>query len=465
MTMDLSTMTLREAMAGLDAGEFSVLELARDTLLRLRATDPEVHAWSQTLEETALQTALFQSRSRSFARERAPLTGLPIGIKDIFDVAGVPTRCGSALFADAPPAHRDAEVVHRLRRDGAIFIGKTVTQEFAAGVVSAPCRNPWDLDRIPGGSSGGSAAAVAIGSCLGAIGSDTGGSIRIPAALTGTVGLKPTFGRLPMNGIYPLAPSLDIPGPITRSVADAILLYLSITNRTGEIHQLDDMIRPFGEQPLAGVRIGVLEGYFVENIQPDVKASYDIAVIELGALGAELIPLAWEDAAVARSIASLINRAESGAIHQDHLRSESADLIGLEGRTRFEAGNLLPATAYLRALQAREIVRASIARLWARHQVDVLVAPAVAATAPLAETLQVDFPDGTEGVGNALTRLTMPWNATGQPVISVPCGFDHNDLPIGLAFIGRPDDDLGICRIAHQYEEATGWFRRATVSA
>jgi len=465
MTIDLTTMTLREAMAGLDAGDFNVLELARETFLRLRATDPELHAWAHTLEETALQTALFQTRARPSLKKRAPLTGLPIGIKDIFDVAGVPTRCGSALFADAPPAYRDAEVVHRLRRDGAILMGKTVTQEFAAGVVSAPTRNPWDLDRIPGGSSGGSAAAVAIGSCLGAIGSDTGGSIRIPAAVTGTVGLKPTFGRLPMSGIYPLAPSLDIPGPITRSVADAVLLYLSIANRTAEIHQLDEQLTPFGEQPLSGVRVGVLDGFFVENIQPDVKTAYDVAVTELADLGADLIPLTWEDAAVARAIASLINRAESAGIHHDHIRAEDADLLGIEGRSRFEAGDLLPASAYLRAMGAREVIRTSIARLWARHQVDVMVAPAVAATAPSAETLLVDFPNGTEGVGQALTRLTMPWNATGQPVISVPCGFDRDDLPIGLAFIGKPDDDLGICRIAHHYEEATRWFKRSAAAS
>jgi Asp-tRNA(Asn)/Glu-tRNA(Gln) amidotransferase A subunit family amidase len=465
MTIDLTTMTLREAMAGLDAGDFNVLELARETFLRLRATDPEVHAWVQTLEENALQTALFQTRARPTLKKRSPLTGLPIGIKDILDVAGVPTRCGTALLADAPPAHRDAEVVHRLRRDGAIFMGKTVTQEFAAGVVSAPCRNPWDLDRIPGGSSGGSAAAVAIGSCLGAIGSDTGGSIRIPAALTGTVGLKPTYGRLPMSGIYPLAPSLDTPGPITRSVADAVLLYLSITNRTAEVQQLDERLTPFGSQPLAGVRIGVLEGYFVENIQPDVVAAYEIAVTELANLGADLIPITWDDAAVARSIASLINRAESAAIHHDHIRAEEADLLGSEGRSRFEAGALLPASSYLRAMGAREVIRASIARLWGRFQLDVMVAPAVAATAPLAGSPVVDFPDGPEGVGHALTRLTMPWNATGQPVISVPCGFDHDDLPIGLAFIGRPDDDLGICRIAHQYEEAARWFKQAAASA
>ncbi len=460
MTLDLSTMTLLEAMAGLDAREFSVFELTRETLLRLRATEPELHAWVETLEDLALQTALYQDRARPTTKHRAPLTGLPIGVKDIFDVAGVPTRCGSNLFADAPPAARDAEVIHRLRRDGANFIGKTVTQEFAAGVVSAPCRNPWDLDRIPGGSSGGSAAAVAIGSCLGAIGSDTGGSIRIPAAVTGTVGLKPTFGRLPVSGIYPLAQSLDIPGPITRSVADAVLLYLSIANRTAEIGQIDTMLKPFGDLPLAGVRIGALGGFFVENIQPDVKSAYETAVTTLAGLGAEIVPVEWDEAPVARAIAAVINRVESGSLHHDHIRSDEAGLLGSDVRARFEAGDLLPASAYLRAMQARETIRTSISTLWARHQVDVLVAPAVAATASSAETLMVDFPNGTEGVGTALTRLTMPWNATGQPVISVPCGFDREELPVGLAFIGKPDDELGICRVAHQYEQATQWFRR-----
>lgn len=464
MTIDLNTITLHEAIAGLDAREFSVVELIRDVFLRLQATDPDLHAWVETQEDLALKTAIHQERSRSVHKARSPLTGLPIGIKDIFDVAGLPTRCGSALFQAAPVAARDAEVVHRLRRDGAIFIGKTVTQEFAAGVVSDPCRNPWDLDRIPGGSSGGSAAAVAIGSCLGAMGSDTGGSIRIPAAVTATVGLKPTFGRLPIKGIYPLAPSLDIPGPIARSVADAVMLYLSIANRTTEISSIPTTLQPFGEQPLQGVTVGVLGGYFVDNIQPDVKASYDVAVADLAALGAELVAVEWDDAAVARAVASLINRVESGAIHHDHIRADDAHLIDSESRSRFEAGDLLPASAYLRAMQAREVIRASMASLWQKHRPDVLVAPAVAATAPRADNLFVEFPNGTEGVAMALTRLTMPWNATGQPVISVPCGFDRDEMPIGLAFIGKPDDELGIARIAQQYEEATNWFKRAAAA-
>lgn len=460
MSLDLSTITLRGAIAGLEARSFSVFELIRETLLRARATEPDLHAYVEVFEEAALQTSLHHDRSQFAHRPRKPLVGLPIGVKDIFDVAGVPTKCGSALFADAPVAIRDAETVHRMRRDGAIFIGKTVTQEFAAGVVSAPCRNPWDLDRIPGGSSGGSAAAVAIGTCLGAIGSDTGGSIRIPASVTGTVGLKPTWGRLPLTGVYPLSPSLDTPGPITRSVDDAVLMYLVIANRAAEVAGIDGMLAPFGEKPLGGVRLGLPTSFFTENIQPDVAAAFQVAARELERLGATLVEVDWTMAPVARAVAAVINRAESGTVHHDHLRSEEGQLIEAATRSRFESGSLLTASTYLRATQARNLVRNSIAALYATHELDAMIAPSTGATAPLAETLMVDYPDGPEGVGTALTRLTMPWNTTGQPVISVPCGFDRDELPIGLSIIGRPDDELLISRIARQYETETQWFQR-----
>jgi aspartyl-tRNA(Asn)/glutamyl-tRNA(Gln) amidotransferase subunit A len=459
MTLDLSSITLREAIAGLEAREFSVFELIRETLLRARATEPDLHAYVEVFEDSALETSLFHDRAQNVQRSRRPLVGIPIGIKDIFDVAGVRTRCGSALREHVDVVIRDAEVVHRLRRDGAIFTGKTVTQEFAAGVVSDPCRNPWDLDRIPGGSSGGSAASVAIGTCLGAIGSDTGGSIRIPASVTGTVGLKPTWGRLPMAGIYPLAPSLDTPGPITRSVADAVLMYLVIANRANEVASIDTMLEPYGRQSLEGIRLGVPTNFFLDNIQPDVATTFEVAAKQLETLGAMLVEFDWADAPRARAIAAVINRAESGAVHHDHIRSDRADLIDNATRSRFEAGDLLPASAYLRAVQAREKVKASIATVYATHQLDAIIAPSTGATAPSAETLMVDYPDGPEGVGTALTRLTMPWNATGQPVISVPCGFDRDELPVGLSIVGKPDDEIGISRIAHQYEQATHWFQ------
>jgi aspartyl-tRNA(Asn)/glutamyl-tRNA(Gln) amidotransferase subunit A len=312
---------------------------------------------------------------------------------------------------------------------------------------------------VPGGSSGGSAAAVAMGTCLGAMGSDTGGSIRIPASVTGTVGLKPTYGQLPMKGIYPLSPSLDTAGPIARSVADALLLYLVIANRAAEIAAVDTMLEPYGPRGLDGVRIGVLTSFFNENLQPDVAASFAAAIATLKSLGAEVIDVDWNDAPAARAAAALISRVESGTTHHDHLRTEDADLIGPDIRLRFEVGALLPGDIYLRAKMAREAVRNSIARVYAVHGLDAIATPTLAATAPRADHPFVDLPNGTEGIGAGLTRLTMPWNATGQPAISVPCGFDAAELPIGLSIVGKPNDEIGISRIAHQYEQATKWFQ------
>jgi aspartyl-tRNA(Asn)/glutamyl-tRNA(Gln) amidotransferase subunit A len=299
-----------------------------------------------------------------------------------------------------------------------------------------------------------------MGTSLGALGTDTGGSIRIPASVTATVGLKPTWGQLPLQGIYPLSPTLDTPGPIARSAGDALLLYLVMANRKAEVAGIDAMLEPFGAKGLDGVRLGIVGGFFRENLQPDVAAACTMAIQALAALGAEVIEVEWTEAPVARAAAAIINRVEASGIHYDHIRGDQAGLLGEDARLRFEVGALLPADAYLRANVARERVRDSVARLYARHRLDALVAPTLAATAPHAsEPVMVDLPDGPEGVGSALTRFTMPWNATGQPVISIPCGFDHAELPIGLSIVGRPDDELGICRIAHQYERATRWFQ------
>lgn len=458
MTIDLSTFTLRGAVLGLERHDFNAVELIDATLDRIRVTEPDLHAYVEVFAGEARDAAREADRSGEAERVRRPLLGIPVGIKDIFDVAGKQTRCGSRQRADIDMARDDAEVVRRWRRDGAIFTGKTVTQEYAAGVVSAPARNPWAIDRVPGGSSGGSAASVAIGSCLGAMGSDTGGSIRIPASVTGTVGLKPTFGRLPVSGVYPLSPSLDTVGPIARSVADAVVLYLSMANRTAEIAGVDGLLTPYGNKGLDGVRIGVLTSFFNENLQPDVGSSFDDAVQVLRHLGAEIIDVDWREAPVARAVAALINRIESGTIHHDHLRHRP-ELMGEDARSRFEAGQILPANVYLRARMAREIVRDRIATVYGDNRLDVIAVPTIAATAARADHLVLDFPDGPEVVGPGHTRLTMPWNATGQPVISVPSGADRDGLPIGLAFVGRPDDEIAISRIAHQYEQHTGWFQ------
>ncbi len=458
---ELTRLTLVEAINGLRKRSHSSVELVRAVLDRHRLTEPVLHAWVELNAQEAIAQAVVADRRLAVSSSPPPLLGIPIGIKDIFDIAGKPTRCNSRLMDGAEVAHRDSEPVHRMRLAGAVLLGKTVTQEFAAGVISAPARNPWDPDRIPGGSSGGSAVSVASGTSFGALGSDTGGSIRIPASVTGTVGLKPTWGRLPLSGVFPLSSSLDTAGPITRTVADAAVMYLALMKRLPEIGATVDALSSLARStPLAGRRVGVLRGVFAERLQPDVASAFEAAVQHIRALGADVVDLEWEDARAARASALLISRAESGAVHHDALRHD-AERIGEDVRLRLEVGALLPADVYLRARQARHVVKASIAALYADNQLDVAIAPTLPATAPLAADTSVAFPDGAvESAGAALTRFTMPWNATGQPVITVPCGFDGAGMPIGLSFIGRPDEELDLCRVASAYERSTDWHMR-----
>jgi aspartyl-tRNA(Asn)/glutamyl-tRNA(Gln) amidotransferase subunit A len=398
-----------------------------------------------------------------------PLLGIPIGVKDIFDWQGVPTRCGSALFEHAPPAERDSAPVARLRRAGAVLIGKTVTQEFAAGVISAPARNPWDPDRIPGGSSGGSAAAVAVGSALGALGSDTGGSIRIPASVTGTVGLKPTYGRVSKRGVYPLAWSLDTVGPIARTVEDAALLLNVLAGHdpadptTSPLPVADALadLPADRDEPgsLSGMRLGVPRAYFFDRLRPGVAAAVETSIDVFRDLGAEVIDVAWPEAPAGRAIGNLISRAESSSVHERHVAS-APGLLGAELSLRVAIGLRMPAKDYVLALRARQAFKRSVARLFAERRLDALVVPTTPETALRADHLVVDWEDEPEPVMTAYTRLTYPFNATGQPALSLPCGFDQNGLPVGLQLAGRPFTEAALCRIGHAYERATDWRQR-----
>lgn len=457
--IDLDRITLTTAYAGLRSGDVSAVELFQAVHARFEQTEPALKAWVRFDADQAAAQALIADRRLRVSPTPPPLLGIPVGIKDIFDLAGVPTRCGSRLRDDVPPAPRDAEAVHRLRKAGAVLLGKTVTQEFAAGVVSVPARNPWDPNRVPGGSSGGSAVAVASGTALLGLGSDTGGSIRIPASVTGTVGLKPTWGRIPLDGTFPLSPSLDTAGPITLTVADAAVAWQVLSNRLAEVPATIEALES-APATLDGVRIGLLQSWFTERLQPGVEARFAEAVAQLRELGAEIVEVAWDDAPVAHAAAMLISRVESASIHHDALRREP-DRFGEDVRDRFEVGAMTSGDTYLQARRARIAVRDSIAALFRDHRIDVIVAPTTPATAPRADRLEAEYPDGAvEGIGPAMTRFTMPWNATGQPIISVPCGFDESHMPVGLSFVGRPDEELALCRVARTWEQAAGWHRQ-----
>lgn len=448
---DPAFMSVAELGAAYRSGSLTATVAVQALLERISATEPTLHAWVEVLADRAMEAAAKADSDLAAGIDRGPLHGVPVGIKDIVDVAGVQTRCGSPRRSNVEPAKADAEVVSRLQAAGAIVLGKTVTQEYAAGVVSAPARNPWDPTRIPGGSSGGSAAAVAAGACPIAIGTDTGGSIRIPASVTGTVGLKPTFGLVPCRGIFPLSWSLDTAGPIARSVPDAEAMLATLTGKAVAA-------REPGPDSLEAVRLGVPRGFFFERLQPAVAKAVEDAILTFRDLGAEVIEVSWAAAAAARAAAIIISRGESSDVHAEGYRQDPAG-YGPDLRARLANSDRLAARDFVLAHRARAAVTRSMAALFREQRLDALVTPTLCATAARADRLAVDMPDGEVPVFLAYTMLTMPFNATGQPALSLPCGFDENGLPIGLQLAGRPFQEAALCRIGHAYERAAGWDR------
>jgi aspartyl-tRNA(Asn)/glutamyl-tRNA(Gln) amidotransferase subunit A len=446
--MTLTNLTIAEAARRLRAGETSSVELTNAVLERIAATEPAIHAYVLVLEQQALAAAEQADAEPRAGKDRGPLHGIPIAVKDIFDIQGLPTRCGSEVRCDVPAATTDAAVVTRLREAGAVIVGKTVTHEFAAGVISPPARNPWDPTRIPGGSSGGSGASVAAGSSFAALGSDTAGSIRIPASLNGVVGLKPTYGRVSRVGVFPLSWSLDTVGPLARTVEDAQLVFAAIRDDGDDIPALADA------EGLAGVRLGVPRSYFYGRLQPDVAAAIEQAIGTFADLGAEIVEVDWAEAEAAAAAGFVICRPELAAVHEQTLR-ETPERFGPLLRSRLEAFSLVPGREYLRARRARTILRRSIADLYRRHDLAALIVPATAATAPRADALTVPYADGEEPVHAALTRCTMPFNTTGQPALSMPCGFDRDGLPTGMQIVGRPYEEARLCGIGRAFERAT----------
>jgi Asp-tRNA(Asn)/Glu-tRNA(Gln) amidotransferase A subunit family amidase len=445
-------------------GELSPVEMTESSLRRIDALEPSLHAWVAIMGDEAIAAARRAEAELQRGEDRGPLHGIPLAVKDIVDVAGVPTRCGSKTREDVAPAAEDAAVVTALREAGAIVLGKTVTQEFAAGVVSAPARNPWDPDRIPGGSSGGSAAAVGARVCPIAVGSDTGGSIRIPASVCGVAGLKPTYGRVSKRGVFPLAWSLDTVGPIADTVEDAALML----NAMAGYDPLDpqstnepwhDATEELGRD-IAGLRIGVVRDHFLERVQTDVAAAFELSVPVFSHLGAEVIDVNWPEGGLGRATGLIINRVETVGVHDEAMRAHP-EKYGRELQIRNEANRLFPSAGYLRALKARVAIRESVKRLFEEHRLDAIIVPTLPGTAAPADDLVVVYDDGSrESVSFAYTRLCSVFNCTGQPAISITGGFDRLGLPIGLTIAGRPFAEARICRIGQAFEQDTRFIDR-----
>jgi aspartyl-tRNA(Asn)/glutamyl-tRNA(Gln) amidotransferase subunit A len=434
-------------------------ELIEESLSQIAREEPRLEAFVTVCAEEARRDAAELTREASDGHIRGPLHGIPIGIKDLIDTAGTRTTSSSRVRADRIP-DVNATVVTRLKAAGAVIIGKTNTHEFAYGPISAPTKNAWDQTRIAGGSSGGSAVAVAALMCAGAIGSDTGGSIRIPAAFNGVVGLKPTYGRVPKSGVTALSWSLDHVGPIARTVTDAALLLAAIAGRdrsdpTSAREPVGDYSAEL-ESGVAGLRLGVPLNYFTESVESAVLDLVDTAASRLKSLGSRLVNVSIPELDKSAVVELGILLPEASSYHQADLRS-LAELYGDDVRLLLELGHFYLATHYLNAQRARTLVKDGIRRCFEDNNLDALLVPATPMFPPRIGQETVKFPNAEEPVMSTLLRSCSPFNLSGQPVLTVPCGFSAEGVPAGLGIAGRPFAESTVLRIGRAYERTTDW--------
>ena len=450
----MTELTIREAAELLRQKEISPVDLTTACLERIEQLNPQLNAFITVTPELALAQARDAETEIQRGRWRGPLHGIPIGLKDLFDTAGVKTTCASAMFADRVPTE-DAAVVYQLKRAGAVLLGKQNMQEFAYGGTSVPSHygpvhNPWDPTRIAGGSSGGSAAAVAAGMCFGALGSDTGGSIRQPAAFCGIVGLKPTYGRVSTRGVMSLSWSLDHVGPFARNVADTALLLEEIAGYDElDPTSVDWPTENYSELLHMGVselRIGLSRRLFFAELDTEIEQAVNGALGVLGQLTKEICEVDLPDAP------TTVIAPEAFAVHRQYL-SETPELYQTWTRDRLVAAGKIGTVDYVEGRRELERVRRSVNKVFAT--VDVLVTPTTPVSPiAIADAAGMDQPPSP---GEVWLRNTRPFNAYGLPTISIPCGFTRAGLPVGLQIAGPHFGESKVLALAHAFEQATEW--------
>ncbi|MFI6056330.1 amidase [Streptomyces violascens] len=458
-------LSLAAAADAIRARRLSPLELVDSVLDRIEKTEPHLGAYVTVAEEQARRAAGEAEHEVAQGRYRGPLHGIPMGLKDLIDVGGMATTASSRVRA-GHRATADSTVAARLSTAGAILLGKTHTHEFAFGLTTPQTRNAWDPGRVAGGSSGGSAVAVASGTATFALGTDTGGSIRVPAALNGVVGLKPTYGLVPRHGVTSLSWSLDHVGPITRTVEDAALVLTALAGHDPRdpaslaVPAAD--YRPGAGTDLTGLRVGLPRSYYFDNVHPQVETAVRHAIGQLEALGAQVVEV---DIPMTRYIQAIqwgLMVPEAGAYHEGSMRT-APGLYQEDVRILLEASELMSAGDYVRAQRSRTLMRAAWARMM--EEVDVIAAPSVPMPAVGADEETVTWPDGTtESVSDAYVRLSAPANITGVPALTVPVGHDAAGLPIGMQLLGRPLGEPTLLRVAHAYEQTQPALALATAA-
>ena len=450
-------------------GEVSPVEVMEATLERIEAVNGKLKAYITVFEGQAREVARAAETMIAAGHDLGPLHGIPIALKDNVAVRGQRTTAGSKILADWLPDH-DATVATRLRRAGAIFTGKCNMHEFAWGGTSdnphyGAVRNPWNIDRFAAGSSGGSGAAVAARACFGAIGTDTGGSIRLPSAINGIAGIRPTYGRVSNHGIVPLAWSMDTAGPMARTVEDCAVMFGAIAGHdpsdptTARTPVHDYLTRL--QEGVRGLRIGIVPGYFFSHLQPPVHRAVTAALKTLEAAGADVVEVDIRNIHGNISAQLTIESVEPSTYHQRWLR-ERPDDYGADVRSLLQVGEMLLATHYLQAQRYRSLLRNEFLDAFAR--VDVFLCPTLPFTATPVGAMKVVIENGVEeDMLSAIMQYTGVPSLTGLPALNVPCGFDDDGLPIGMQLIGRPFDEATLFRVGAAYQASTDFHVQAPV--
>ena len=448
----MNHLTIEDAAQKLATRDIRSIDLTRACLDAIGARNKDLNAFITVLGNRALADAAQADKEIAEGRYRGPLHGIPISLKDLIDLEGTPTTAASRVLS-ANIANADAPVAAALRKAGAVIVGKCNLHEFAFGTTSedsayGPVRNPHDPARTPGGSSGGSAAAVVAGMSLASIGTDTGGSIRIPSGACGLVGLKPGAGEVSCDRVVPLSWSLDSVGPLTRSVTDAWIVHEALRGGSTNGQQLE-------AQPLRGVRLGALGGYFVELLEDGVRKRFSEAVEALREGGADIVEIDVPDAPLIPAMYLHIVLGDAAAYHA-HWLDSVFDQYTRPVALRISMGRYVLAEDYVRAQRAREHLRRRVDDCFQRC--DALILPTLPVVAPRIGATHVQFGSKQEPVRNAMLRLTQPFNLSGHPAISLPCGSAappgaDNPMPVGFQIVGRRGGTLDLLRLAKSIED------------
>ena len=453
-------------LAGLiERREVSPVEVTEAYLRRIDETEPRLNAFITRMDDEALRSARQAEAEIMRGSYRGPLHGVPVGLKDLFRTRGVRTTSGSAIDRDFVP-DEDSAVAERLAAAGACVIGKLHMTELAFDGTSlnlhyGPARNPWNTERMAGGSSSGAGVAVAAGQAALAVGTDTGGSVRVPAALCGITGLKPTFGLISRYGATPLSWSMDHVGPLARSVLDSALALNALAGhdprdpasiRAPLLDYTEGLER--GAEGAGDTRIGVVERFGWDITEPDVRSAFEAAMTRLELLGADVSPAVTPELALVNAAGSVVQTAEAAALHRARVLSRGREMDQAI-RRRIESGLFIPAEAYLHAQQVRAMLRREL--LSTLEEVDLLASPTTAIAAPRLEQERVTIQGREVHIREGLLRITRVFSAVGLPAISVPCGFTEDMLPVGLQLVGRPLSEPLLLRVAHAYQQSTDW--------